>query len=177
MITSISGYGNISARENRYVLEGKVFLYLVRHAEARSAEEDPSRGLSEKGLNDIKKIASFLRGGTVHVDSIYHSGKTRALQTAQELADKLDPAEGISPTDGLAPLDDPHIWSERLSEIERDTMLVGHLPHLNRLASLLLCGDPEKPMVVFEAGGVVCLERSESREWSMTWMIAPRLVQ
>jgi len=36
-----------------------MFLYLVQHAEAKKEEEDPARGLSEKGLQDIKKMAAY----------------------------------------------------------------------------------------------------------------------
>ncbi|MBI5197842.1 MAG: phosphohistidine phosphatase SixA [Nitrospirae bacterium] len=153
-----------------------MFLYLVRHAEAKSEEEDPSRGLTEKGVQDIRKVASFLGGGRVRVPGIFHSGKTRAMQTVQALADHLHPSEGISPTDGLAPMDDPRIWGECLSNQREDLMLVGHLPHLGRLSALLLCGNPESPIVTFETGGVVCLERGESGRWSMMWMIVPGIL-
>ncbi len=37
-----------------------MFLYLVRHAEAKREEEDPARPLSEKGLEDITKVASYV---------------------------------------------------------------------------------------------------------------------
>jgi phosphohistidine phosphatase len=38
-------------------------------------------------------------------------------------------------------------------------MLVGHLPHLARLAGLLLAGDPDRPVIAFGQGGLVGLER------------------
>jgi phosphohistidine phosphatase len=37
-----------------------VFIYLVQHAEAKREDEDPSRPLSEKGLQDIK-VASYVQ--------------------------------------------------------------------------------------------------------------------
>ncbi len=37
-----------------------MFLYLVQHAEAKPESEDPQRGLSERGMKDIKKVASFI---------------------------------------------------------------------------------------------------------------------
>lgn len=155
--------------------EWKMYLYLVRHGEARRVEEDPSQGLSERGLNDIRKMASFL-ADRVHVVRIHHSGKTRTMQTAQVFAGKLYPSEGISPADGLLPMDDPAIWAERLTDINEDTMLVGHLPYMSRLTSLLLCRDPERARFLFEAGSVVCLERSATGEWSMAGMIPPDLL-
>ncbi len=66
-----------------------MYLYLVQHAEALSKEEDPSRSLSKKGIKDIKKIASFSRGLKVAIHQIVHSGKMRALPTAQLLEEPM----------------------------------------------------------------------------------------
>lgn len=153
-----------------------MLLYLVQHAEAKREEEDPSRPLSEKGLADIKKISAYVEKLNLRAARIFHSGKTRALQTAEILAQHLKPEKGISQTDGLAPLDDPQIWFERLFRITDDIMLVGHLPHLGKLASLLLSGDAQKDIVTFKMAGIVCLMRNENGEWSLQWMITPELV-
>jgi phosphohistidine phosphatase len=152
-----------------------MLLYLVQHAEAKSEEEDPERSLTEKGLQDIKKVASYLARLNIKVDEIFHSGKKRALQTAEVLAKNLKPKKGVSTKDGLAPLDDPQIWLERLSELEEEVMIVGHLPHLSKLASLLLTGDKEKPIVTFKNAGLLCLKRS-GNNWSVEWMITPDLI-
>jgi phosphohistidine phosphatase len=152
-------------------------LYLVQHAEAKREEEDPSRSLSEKGLNDITKVATYIVSLNISISQIFHSGKTRALQTAQVLAEHLKPQESISQTDGLAPLDEPGIWFERLTKIKEDVALVGHLPHLGKLAALLLCGDKEKNIVDFKMGGMVCLKRSEDGNWSLEWMIIPDVIK
>jgi len=53
-------------------------------------------------------------------------------------------------------------------------MLVGHLPYLPRLTSLLLCAQPEREVVRFRNGGVLCLERTEN-EWSVCWQVNPTL--
>lgn len=153
-----------------------MLLYLVQHAEAKSKEEDPKRGLTEKGLQDIKKVASYLARLNIRVDRIFHSGKKRALQTAEVLAEHLKPEEGISEKDGLAPMDEPQIWFERLSKLEEDLMLVGHLPHLSKLASLILTGDAEKTVINFKNAGILCLKRSEEAHWSVEWMITPDIV-
>lgn len=151
-----------------------MFIYLVQHAEAKPESEDPQRGLSEKGVNDIRKIASFLSKLNIQVEEILHSGKLRAKQTAEVLAEALKIK--ASQTDGLAPLDDPEIWADKLKNIDRSVMLVGHLPHLGRLASLLLCGDKEKNVVSFKMAGVVCL-KGEREAWSLNWMIIPEIIQ
>jgi len=154
-----------------------MFLYLVQHAEAKREEEDPSRPLSEKGFEDIKKVALYVEKLNIKISEIFHSGKTRALQTAEILAQYLKPGKGISQTDRLAPLDDPQVWFDRLSKMKEDTMLVGHLPHLARLASLLLSGDKEKGIIDFKMGGIVCLKRFDDGHWLVEWMLIPEVIK
>ena len=106
---------------------------------------------------------------------IYHSGKTRAAQTAQIFADYLKPGKGPSQTDSLAPMDDPETWAKRIAGMDEDVMLAGHLPYLARLAGLLLCGDKEKTCVDFKMGGLVCLKRLDDGRWAVEWMIVPEM--
>jgi len=53
-------------------------------------------------------------------------------------------------------------------------MLVGHLPHLQRLAGLLLSGDAEREVIRFRNGGVICLEKTE-QGWAICWQVNPTL--
>lgn len=152
-------------------------LYLVQHAEAKQKEEDPQRPLSKKGWADIRKIASFLgEQMNIQVTSIMHSGKLRAQQTAEVLAEYLNPSEGVEKTEGLEPLANVSIWIERLTAIKKDIILVGHLPHLSKLSSALLCRDENKKIINFQMGGVVCLNRDETGIWSINWMIIPKML-
>ena len=159
-------------------------LYLVQHAESKPKQEDPERGLTDKGLNDIRKVAAYLTEHTdIQVRSILHSGKTRARQTAEALAERLNPPDGITETDGLAPLDDPSIWANRvypasrgLTETDEDTFLVGHLPHLSKLASLLLSGDQDKTIISFQMAGITCLTKDEAGDWSVRWIVVPEML-
>jgi len=61
--------------------------------------------------------------------------------------------------------------------MKEDTMLVGHLPHLGRLASLLLSGDKEKGIIDFKMGGIVCLKRFDDGHWAIEWMIIPEVIK
>jgi len=149
-----------------------MLLYLVQHGDAKREEEDPSRPLSEKGIRDVKGVASHISRLNIGVEEILHSGKLRAKQTAEIMAEKLKIEKGISETDGLAPMDDASIWAERLNKRTNSLMLVGHLPHLGKLASLLLCSEKERNFVAFKMGRVVCLKRNDTG-WSLQWMITP----
>jgi len=136
-----------------------VRAYLVRHGEAKNADVDPERHLTDRGVLTVRGIATE---GTealgVHPDRILHSGKARARQTAEIWAELA--GVDVAEADGLAPNDDPSVWRQRLEGESEDVMLVGHLPHLERLAGLLVTGDADRPVVGFPAGGLVCLERA-----------------
>ncbi len=153
-----------------------MFVYLVQHADAKKEEVDPSRPLSEKGLQDIKKVASYVSQLNIKVYKIFHSGKLRAKQTAEVLSENLKPTKGITEVGGLAPLDYAEIWEERLKGMTDDIILVGHLPHLDRLASLLLCGNADKNVVSFKMAGIVCIKRNDIGEWSLQWILTPEIV-
>ena len=149
-------------------------IYLVQHGEAKRKEEDPARPLTEKGRSEVERVGRFLARIGVRVDRILHSGKLRAAQTAELMAKYVKPMERIEAVDGLDPLADPRIWAEKLDEGEHDLMLVGHLPHLKRLASLLLTGRDDLEIVRFRYAGVVCLEKDE--RWSILWVIRPDML-
>jgi phosphohistidine phosphatase len=152
-----------------------MFLYLAQHGEAKKEEDDPQRGLTDKGFKDVARTAIYARKLGLKVSVIHHSGKTRALQTAQILADYLKPGKGLSPADALAPMDDPAIWAGRIAAMHEDVMLVGHLPYMAKLAGLLLCGDTEKMFVDFKMGGIVCLRRFDDGRWALEWMVVPEM--
>jgi phosphohistidine phosphatase len=148
-----------------------MYLYLVQHGVPKSKEEDPERPLSGEGATAVEKsaysVASFVRARR-----IFQSGKLRATQTAEIFGRYLK--ADVSKADGLSPMDDPSVWAERLKDEAEDTMLVGHLPHLQKLSSLLLLDDSEKRVVEFKMGGVVCLKRDEEG-WTLQWMVVPEM--
>ncbi len=146
-------------------------VYLVQHAKPKSKEEDPDRPLSNEGKNDIIKIIKFLP--QLNIKKVLHSSKLRAQQTAEILAKSLK-AEVIN-GDALEPLADPAIWAQRLDKESEDVMLVGHLPHLAKLASQLLTQNQEKPVISFKQGGIVCLEKTD-HGWEVAWMVTSELL-
>lgn len=152
-----------------------MLLYLVQHGHAKTEEENSDRPLTDEGRREIESVMLLMmRFGVISASRVLHSGKLRAAETAQIIAAKLDaPSEA---TDGLAPNDDPAIWEKRLAESDRNTLLVGHMPHLARLASHLLCGSADAGLVEFANGGVVCLHEHEGH-WAVRWSIPPALVQ
>lgn len=149
-------------------------LFLVQHAEPKRKEEDPTRPLSDTGWKNIRRIAEYAREHLrLEVEQIVHSGKLRAKQTAEVLAEHLNLPKGVMTDENLEPLADPKIWKERLAETTEDIMLVGHLPHLSKLVSSLLVDDENREVVAFKMGCIVCLKRDQQRRWTIQWMITP----
>ena len=151
-------------------------IYLMQHGKPVSKEEDPERPLSDEGKNDVESMAGFLQRSGIRIEDVLHSGKTRARQTAEIMVSRLNP--GLEPQErpGLSPLDDVKQIAGQIKEAKKDLLIAGHLPHLARLASLLIAGDEAIPVVSFQQGGVVCLEKDEQGHWSVAWMVVPELI-
>ncbi|HKJ83861.1 MAG TPA: phosphohistidine phosphatase SixA [Mariprofundaceae bacterium] len=152
-------------------------LYLVQHGMAKSREEDPERGLTAQGSEDTVRVAGLLSlFSRPQPARILHSGKARARQTAELIGQQLR-VDMVEAAPDLTPDADPQLWAARLDEMDEELMLIGHLPHLERLASLLLCGDAERGMVRFSNAGVLCLMRDATRRYRTEWMLVPDLLR
>jgi phosphohistidine phosphatase len=151
-------------------------IYLTQRGLAVPKEIDPERPLSEQGRGDLRRLAGFLGGAGVRVEQVVHSGKARAEQTASLLADAVLAAGRAQARAGLGPNDPVEPLAAALQAWSADTLLVGHLPFLGRLASLLLASDPERPTLAFQPGSMACLERDTAGQWTLLWMLRPELL-
>ncbi len=149
-------------------------MYLVQHGEAKPEAEDPARPLTDRGRKEVGLIARHAAVRGIRVAEIRHSGKLRARQTADVLAAALSPSQETREMDGLAPTDCPVKAKGEVESAREPLMIVGHLPHLSRLASLLLVGDPSRELIQFRNGGIVCLVKAESG-WLLEWALTPEL--
>jgi len=144
-------------------------LYLVQHGKAFSKEEDPDRRLNETGKHDTRLIAEKAKEFGAEVKKIEHSGKTRAQETADIFAEVLDPSGGVHQKDGIKATDD--VTAVELDQAE-GTMLVGHLPFMEKIAAYLTAGDQEKTVIKFQNSGIVCLDRDDDG-WHIKWALNP----
>ena len=151
-------------------------VYLVRHGEAVSSQYDPQRPLSEQGLADIRKVASFIRPLEISVEHIRYSGKLRAAQTAEILAGVVSVKKDCSEHKDLMPNDDVTIIADELEAYDIDLILVGHLPFLAYLTSLLVAGNQTANVAAFYAGSIACIDRRNPGQWQIEWMITPKLL-
>ena len=152
-----------------------LYLYLVRHGEATSKEQNPKRPLTEPGAEEVEQIAAWFTSTKLPVDEIRHSEKLRAQQTAEIFAQHLGFPGRVTESPGLSPNDDVQPVADSLSRETKSLMLVGHLPFMGRLVGCLVVGDPEQAVAQFDAAGVVVLQRDDDR-WNIICAISPQLL-
>ncbi len=161
-------------------------VYLVQHAEAVPAEDNPDRPLSDKGRDDARRVVSFL-ARSVRVGRVIHSPKTRARDTAVLLAQALGPGGVVEEAaSGLAPDDSVEVAADLIAGWSEDTMVVGHLPFMGRLVSHLVAGSGDADVAAFQPRTVACLERAGGEDaedgengegdWAVAWMVRPGLL-
>ncbi len=150
-------------------------LYLVQHGLSLSKDEDPEQGLSAKGKAATQRVATVAEGYKVQIKTIHHSPKKRAQQTAELMAAALKPSSGVEQRPGLLPMDDVSQLAASLASSD-ELMLVGHLPFMERLTSLLTTGSPEHRVFKFQNSGIVCLDQEpEAQTWFIKWTLMPNI--
>lgn len=150
-------------------------LYLVQHGDALAGEVDPDRPLSPRGQDDIRRMAVFLNG-KLRPELVCHSGKTRARQTAELLAAALAPGCVIDELSGIGPNDPVTPLVGRLAELGNEVLVIGHLPFLAKLATVLVTGREQSPVVDCRPGSILSLSSNGDGQWAIQWMIRPELV-
>ena len=152
-------------------------IYLMQHGKPVPKEKNPDKPLSDRGRDDVRKIAAFLKKAGIQVETVFHSGKTRARQTAEIISFKINPGKESQKKEGLSPLDDVKAIAEEIKHGQKDFMIVGHLPHLGKLVSFLTTGSDSRQVMSFQQGGVVCLRTNdEELNWAIAWMLVPEIL-
>ncbi len=147
-------------------------LYLMRHGEATDKNSDPQRPLTAEGRQAVAKVAGFFKN-YFRIPTAWHSSKLRAKQTAEIFKD-CRVVQLLKEKEDIQPLDPPGELAVELSYRDEDLLIVGHLPFLQKLVSLLLTRSEQYEMIDFKAGGIVCLERNN--HWYITCIIYPNLL-
>lgn len=155
-------------------------IYLIQHAESTPKEEDPARPLTDTGRRNVERVATRLADLNVSFDGIFHSGKLRAQQTAEILANQLRISDRVEARSGLDPLDAVKPTENWLSQQTQQGMksiaIVGHLPFLEKLASLLVTGNEAAGVVAFQYAGVIRLTpKTQGSGYRVRWVLTPEL--
>ncbi len=151
-------------------------LYLVRHGQALDESQDALRHLTEKGSLDAQKTAEFLKKAQIKIDAIFSSKKARSIQTAEIIAAELLPAGKVEQIDGISPNDSAEAFLESIEFNAKDIMIVGHLPFLAYLTSLLLSSDELRVKIFYSTCSVVCLEQTGRQAWQLAFAVNPNLL-
>jgi len=153
-----------------------VKLYCLRHGEACYAWQDSLSVLTDKGREQVTRLACFLSKSGVKIHSIIHSDKKRAQETASIFAQILKIDNIQESSNLLTPEADPVHLLPLLNSLEEDTLLVGHLPFMPGLINALLDQPSHRPLVEFTPACLVCLERQSNTLWSISFVLPPELL-
>jgi phosphohistidine phosphatase len=150
-----------------------MWLYLVHHGEAVASEVDARRPLSDIGRHAVEQLAEKAASRGVRPVVIWHSGKLRARQTAEAFWRVCNPFAELTAIRGVQPGDIPQMLRDALLGEARDVMVVGHMPHLARVLSLLTTGlDAD---AAFPAHGLIAFDaapKTDERElWTESWRL------
>ena len=156
-------------------------LFLLRHAEAAPGLPDAERALTKRGRSQVEKLVSALDWACLaDIRAIEHSGLVRARQTAEDLARLAGLRAPLSIRAGMRPADDPRIVARDVVTSREDRLLVGHNPHLARLAGILLGAGTTEVSLVLKKCGFLALERADPvgknlplGRWRLLWLMSP----
>jgi len=145
-------------------------LFLVQHGISDASDSEQEKELTEKGMKETVRIAEVAKSYNISVEKIIHSGKKRAEQTALLFHHAFLIKTPLEKVSGINPLDDVHPFSMNIAP-ESALMVVGHMPFLQRLVSLLTCGTEDVRVYRFQNSGIVCLDADVGRDGSLDWFI------
>lgn len=152
-------------------------LFCVRHGHAEQLpDKRGDRPLTQEGVDEVSKVAAYLKHRGVHAVHVKHSGKLRAQQSAAILASAIANDQSVEVCQLLGSDHPTAPLIDRIQEWHDDTMLVGHMPFMSQLVSALVLGDDNYHIMRFPPGAVVCLERFENHRWILNWVLRPDLV-
>ena len=158
-------------------------LYIVRHGPAvdigdDGVETDFDRMLSKEGVEKTRLAAKGLRQMNCKPWRILTSPLVRAYQTAEILQEVLMAEEGVEVSDKLAPgtsMQELIAWVQELPAYP--IMVVGHMPDLADLATVLVSGENGWVNMTFKKAAACCITFDEDVDFSsgcLDWLLQPR---
>lgn len=163
-------------------------LLVVRHGVAEDKEtfaatgkDDSLRPLTKEGRWKLEQGTKGLRRLVPSIDAIATSPFTRAVQTADILADEYDGA-AIEHLDALTPTGTERkfmVWL-RQHEPNHRVAAVGHDPHLTSLVSWLVTGEAVEGRIVLRKGGACLLQfdgQPRMGKATVIWSLTPAILR
>jgi phosphohistidine phosphatase len=156
-------------------------IYLLRHGIAvalgeRGVTDDQDRMLTAEGIRKSEDVARGIQATGVRVDAVVSSPLLRAAETAAIAARMLTPKSDVEFSDWLLPGCNVTALLDWLAEDGRDLMLVGHMPDLADIASVMLTGDTQLCLTMKKASA--CAVRfdgpPQAGQGCLEWLMQPR---
>lgn len=156
-----------------------MIVFIMRHAEAVEGSDtlqDEWRYLTEKGRSAAEKMSSVISKIGPKPRLTITSPLTRAVQTAEIMAEKACRRNVVVASELLLPGADINGLITHLKECikAKRVMVVGHEPQLGSLVATLLGRD--KQTISLKKGACVALEvdpKKEDRPAAFLWYLAP----
>jgi len=153
-------------------------LFLVQHGVCLPKNEDSEKGLSPLGIEETLRLAPVAAGYKIPVAKIFHSGKKRAQQTARIYHQALELDTPMEILGGINPMDDVRAFAPTLDP-GANWMVVGHMPFMERLVSLLTTGNETCRVYQFQNSGIVCIDALATGDgqwdWVIKWTLNPNI--
>lgn len=153
-----------------------MLIHLMQHGACLPKELDPHQPLSPVGREQISKSAQAAQILGLRFELIASSRKTRAMQTAEIVAQKTGyPVPRIEISDTVKAMAPPKETIGFIREYQGldSILIIGHLPNLGVVASTLLTGGT-KVDIHIENGGLMQIDYNLAEERaSLNWYISP----
>ncbi|HEY1759544.1 MAG TPA: histidine phosphatase family protein [Bryobacteraceae bacterium] len=154
-------------------------ICILRHAEAEPRGPgvgEAARKLTPDGKRELRGVLRVAHEAGVDPDVILTSPWTRALETATAAREAFGTEQLIETKSLLPDVLPMHIWGEiRSIRPLKEIMVVGHEPHLSRLAAFLL----EAPVAIdMKKAAIIRIdvqEREGPPRGVLKWMLTPKL--
>lgn len=159
-------------------------IYFLRHANAGSKHfsdpsQDEKRPIDEMGQvqsHDVGRALAFI-GVTANV--VISSPLTRALQTANIVAQEIGYDEKVLLDEALRPEATFEQFKALLNRHKDKpaVMVVGHDPSMTEFVNRVLSGGGPLAAVEMKKGGVAKVEKVLRRPAVLRWLLTPKVVQ
>lgn len=150
-------------------------VILVRHGEAVDGAVDTLRHLTEHGKAQVQIIADYLSKNVITFSKCYYSGRERTKQTAKIICEQVSSHTELEILALLEPNANPQELINLLSHFNEDTLLVGHLPHVQDFVSELLSQNAMRDLnkIIFHPGSMLVLSTEDHVNWHIEHYLNP----
>ena len=143
-------------------------IFLIRHGHAVDSDHqlsDGERFLSKKGRKSVREVGRALRKAGVSFDVVLTSPLTRAVQTAELLAEQVGFEGVVEVLPSLLPIGPIETAASAIQQHSRSVAVVGHEPSISALVGLLTGSGHFPPL---RKAQVVCVHGAQA-----AWTVDP----